>query len=31
MTPTEVSAALGVPVVPVEIDGADLLAKIFSE
>ena len=31
MTPAEVSAALGVPVVPVEIDGADLLAKIFSE
>ncbi|MBS7224277.1 MAG: DUF512 domain-containing protein [Clostridiaceae bacterium] len=31
MTPAEVSAVLGVPVVPVEIDGADLLAKIFSE
>lgn len=31
VTPAEASAALGVPVVPVEIDGADLLAKIFEE
>ena len=30
-TPAEVSARIGVPVVPVEIDGADLLAKIFEE
>lgn len=28
-TPAEVSARIGVPVVPVEIDGADLLAKIL--
>lgn len=31
MTPAEVSARIGVPVVPVEIDGADLLAKIFEQ
>lgn len=30
-TPQQVSEALGVPLVPVEIDGADLLAKIFDE
>ena len=30
-TPAEVSAQIGVPVVPVEIDGADLLAKIFED
>ena len=30
-TPQQVSDALGVPVVPVEIDGADLLAKIFED
>ena len=30
-TPAGVSARIGVPVVPVEIDGADLLAKIFEE
>lgn len=30
-TPQQVSDALGVPIVPVEIDGADLLAKIFDE
>jgi len=28
-TPQQVGDALGVPIVPVEIDGADLLAKIF--
>ena len=31
VTPADVSARIGVPVVPVEIDGADLLAKIFEE
>lgn len=31
MTPAQVSARIGVPIVPVEIDGADLLAKIFEE
>ena len=31
LTLDEASEALGVPVVPVEIDGADLLAKIFEE
>ena len=31
LTLDETSEALGVPVVPVEIDGADLLAKIFEE
>lgn len=31
MTPAEVSARIGVPLVPVEIDGADLLAKIFED
>ena len=30
-TPQQVSDALGVPIVPVEIDGADLLAKIFED
>ena len=30
-TPQQVSDAIGVPVVPVEIDGADLLAKIFED
>ena len=30
-TPQQVSDALGVPLVPVEIDGADLLAKIFED
>ncbi|MDO4270768.1 MAG: DUF512 domain-containing protein [Eubacteriales bacterium] len=30
-TPRQVSDALGVPLVPVEIDGADLLAKIFED
>lgn len=30
-TPQQVSEAIGVPIVPVEIDGADLLAKIFEE
>ncbi len=30
-TPQQVEEALGVAVVPVEIDGADLLAKIFEE
>ena len=29
MTPAQVSEKLGVPIVPVEIDGADLLYKIF--
>ncbi|MCB6367103.1 DUF512 domain-containing protein [Intestinibacillus massiliensis] len=29
MTPEQVGEALGVPLVPVEIDGADLLRKIF--
>ena len=31
LTLSEVAHRLGVPVVPVEIDGADLLAKIFEE
>ncbi len=31
LTLADVSAKLGVPVVPVEIDGGDLLAKIFEE
>ena len=31
MTPDEVSARIGVPIVPVEIDGGDLLTKIFEE
>lgn len=31
LTLTDVSEKLGVPVIPVEIDGADLLAKIFEE
>ncbi len=31
LTLSDVSHQLGVPVVPVEIDGADLLAKIFEE
>lgn len=31
MTPQQVSAELGVPIVPVEIDGADLLCKIFED
>lgn len=31
VTPEQVEKRLGVPVVPVEIDGADLLAKIFEE
>lgn len=31
LTLSDVSEKLGVPVVPVEIDGADLLAKIFEE
>lgn len=31
MTPAQLSEKLGVPVVPVEIDGADLLYKIFEE
>lgn len=31
MTPAEVSARIGVPLVPVEIDGGDLLAKIFED
>lgn len=31
LTLSEVAEKLGVPVVPVEIDGADLLAKIFEE
>ena len=31
LTPAEVEAELGVPLVPVHIDGADLLAKIFEE
>lgn len=30
-TPQQVAEAIGVPVVPVEIDGADLLAKIFED
>lgn len=30
-TPEQVSEAIGVPIVPVEIDGADLLAKIFED
>ena len=30
-TPEQVSDAIGVPIVPVEIDGADLLAKIFED
>ncbi|MDY3618489.1 DUF512 domain-containing protein [Agathobaculum sp.] len=30
-TPQQVSDALGVPLVPVEIDGGDLLAKIFED
>lgn len=30
-TPQQVSDAIGVPIVPVEIDGADLLAKIFED
>ena len=30
-TAQQVSDALGVPLVPVEIDGADLLAKIFED
>ena len=30
-TPQQVSDAIGVPLVPVEIDGADLLAKIFED
>ena len=30
-TPAQVSKAIGVPIVPVEIDGADLLAKIFED
>ncbi len=30
-TPQQVGGALGVPIVPVEIDGADLLAKIFDD
>ena len=30
-TPAQVEEAIGVPLVPVEIDGADLLAKIFEE
>ena len=29
MTPQQLSEQLGVQIVPVEIDGADLLAKIF--
>lgn len=31
MTPQQVSVELGVPIVPVEIDGADLLCKIFED
>lgn len=31
MTPAQLSEKLGVPIVPVEIDGADLLCKIFEE
>ena len=31
LTLSEVAEKLGVPVVPVEIDGADLLSKIFEE
>ena len=31
MSQTELSEKLGVPIVPVEIDGADLLCKIFEE
>ena len=27
----QVAEAIGVPVIPVEIDGADLLAKIFED
>ena len=30
-TPQQVAEAIGVPLVPVEIDGADLLAKIFED
>lgn len=30
-TPEQVSEAIGVPIVPVEIDGAELLAKIFED
>ncbi len=30
-TPQQAGEALGVPIVPVEIDGADLLAKIFDD
>ena len=30
-TPQQVADAIGVPLVPVEIDGADLLAKIFED
>lgn len=30
-TPQQVSDAIGVPIVPVEIDGADLLARIFED
>ena len=30
-TPAQVSEAIGVPIVPVGIDGADLLAKIFED
>ena len=30
-TPQQVADVIGVPVVPVEIDGADLLAKIFED